>query len=180
MDPDDEERFGAWAQAQAGRLHRTAFLLCGDWHQAHDLVQEALVRTAQRWSRIERMDHPDAYVRRILVHLAYSRRRLRSAGETPVTALPEHPIDDGAAARAVCADLLDAVRRLPPRQRATVVLRFFEEQSEAETAAVLGCSVGTVKSQTAKALAALRRATWADDEPAPATPMTAATTKEAR
>jgi RNA polymerase sigma-70 factor (sigma-E family) len=138
-------------------LHRSAFLLCGDWQIAEDLVQESLARAAAHWHRIEQVSQPDAYVRRILVNQARQRFRRRSSHERPADSLPEPGINDGAEARAGRDELMSALASLPVRQRAAVVLRYFEQLSEAETADALGCSVGTVKSQTSRALATLRR-----------------------
>lgn len=157
MDPAAEQRFREWAGARVGALHRTAFLLCGDWHVAEDLVQEALTRAALHWRRIERVDHPDAYVRRILVNSANQHWRLRSTHERTAGRLPETCIGDGSHERAAREELLAALRALAPRQRAAIVLRYFEQLTEAETADALHCSVGTVKSQTSRGLGNLRR-----------------------
>jgi RNA polymerase sigma-70 factor (sigma-E family) len=158
VDSDSEQRFTTWAAARVATLHRTAFLLCGDWQIAEDLVQESLARAALHWRRIERVSEPDAYVRRILINQARQRFRRRSAYEWPAERLPESGIGDGAEARARRDALMTALSALPARQRAAVVLRYFEQLSEAETADALGCSVGTVKSQTSRALVTLRRA----------------------
>jgi len=154
IEPDG---FGDFIAARSPALVRSALLLTGDEALAQDLVQVALVKTWSRWARIARQDAPEAYVRRVLVStfLTWNRRRWR--GERPVAALPDRcdPRDEFAA-----ADLREgvsaALRALPRRQRAVVVLRYLDDLSEAQTAAVLGCSVGTVKSQAAKALATLR------------------------
>jgi len=155
VDEASEARFRAWAGSQIAPLHRTAYLLCGDWHLAEDLAQEALARAAVHWARIEKAEHPNAYVRQILVNLARQRRRRRmwhvGNGHEPDVA-----IDDGTEHRASRAVLMAALHRLTARQRATIALRYFEQLSEAETAQILGCSVGTVKSQTHRALAKLR------------------------
>jgi len=155
VDRTEGAAFAAWAAARAARLHRFAYLLCGDWHDAEDLVQEALAKAALHWKRIERVEHPDAYVRTILVNQCRSMwrrpwRRSQTSDDIELTT------PDQADAVAAHADLLTALQRLPIRQRATVVLRYYEDLSEAETAAVLGCSIGTVKSQHHKALQALR------------------------
>jgi RNA polymerase sigma-70 factor (sigma-E family) len=157
MDEAAERRFREWATARAAPLHRTAFLLCGDWHVAEDLVQESLARTALHWRRVEAADSPDAYVRKILVNQARSRWRRRSNHERPSDELPDARVEDGSEDRARRNELLAALRSLPARQRATVVLRYFDQLSEAETAYSLDCSVGTVKSQTSRALATLRK-----------------------
>jgi RNA polymerase sigma-70 factor (sigma-E family) len=157
VDAESERRFTEWALSRVGRLHRTAFLLCGDWHLAEDLVQECLTQTATHWRRIEGVGEPDAYVRRILVNQARSRLRRRSSHEAPSAWLAEVAVGDGSAHRAERAELLAALALLPPRRRAAVVMRYFEQLTEAETADALGCSVGTVKSQTSRALVELRR-----------------------
>jgi RNA polymerase sigma-70 factor (sigma-E family) len=153
---ESDERFAVWASDRIAGLHRTAYLLCGDWHTAEDCVQEALARVAVRWTRIERVDNPDAYVRRVLVNTVRERRRRRSAGELPTDQFHDLAVADGSQARADRDELLAALRELPRRQRAAVVLRYFDGLTEAETAAVLSCSVGTVKSQTSRALDKLR------------------------
>ncbi len=153
-DPD----FVDYVRARQGRLLRAAFLVCGDPHLAEDLLQGALVKLARNWDRV-REEQPDAYVRRILYHDAVSswrRRRREVVGLEPV---PEEPAADDTDDRVVRRlDVLRALDGLTPRQRATVVLRYFEDRSERETADILGVSVGTVKSQTHDALARLRQA----------------------
>ncbi len=157
MESSAEQQFTAWSRTRVARLHRVAFLLTGDWALAEDLVQEALERTAQNWTKIERLEHPDAYVRKVLVNQASSRWRRRWSSEVTTDRLPDTPISDGSSDRAERAELVSALRSLPPRQRAAVVLRYFEQLSEAETAAALDCSIGTVKSTTHRALTALRK-----------------------
>jgi RNA polymerase sigma-70 factor (sigma-E family) len=144
--------------ATRGRpLLRSAWLLTGDRATAEDLVQTALATTWLRWSRIRRRDAPELYVRRVMVTTYLSWRRRRWHGELPARELPEAaaPPDLMAA-----ADLREAVRvelaRLPRRQRAVLVLRYFDDLTEVQTADLLGCSVGTVKSQASRALARLR------------------------
>jgi RNA polymerase sigma-70 factor (sigma-E family) len=158
VDAESERQFTEWASIRAGRLQRTAFLLCADWQAAEDLVQECLTQVAVHWRRVQSADSPDAYVRRILVNQARGRWRRRSTHEQPSAVLVEPAVDDGSDTRAVHDELVAALALLPARRRAAVVLRYFEQLSEAETADALGCSVGTVKSQTARALADLRRA----------------------
>jgi RNA polymerase sigma-70 factor (sigma-E family) len=157
VDSAAEARFVEWAASRSGSLHRLAFVLCGDWHLAEDLAQEALARTALHWQRIESVEHPDAYVRRILLNQHQSLRRRpgwRLAGRF---APPEVSVPDSTEGYANRAALLAAVQQLPPRQRAVIVLRYYEQLSEAETASAMGCSTGTVKSQSHKALQSLRR-----------------------
>jgi RNA polymerase sigma-70 factor (sigma-E family) len=152
--PEDEYR--EFVGSRAASLHRTAYLLCGDWHLADDLVQETFVQTFRHWRRVERADNQNAYVKRILIN--EFNRHWQRYGALPVQADGDHP---EVAVPDICdevvnrADLLRALLTLPARQRATVVLRYLEGMSERETAAVLRCSEGTVKSQTARALNAL-------------------------
>lgn len=147
--------FQEFVLARRRALLRTAWLLTGDWHAAEDLVQTALMRCYPHWRRIAG-DNPDAYVRKAITNAHASAWRRRWHGERPAAELPDRPgVDeyDAADSRRV---LLAALGRLPTRQRAVVVLRYYEDLTESETAAALGCSVGTVKSQAAKALVTLR------------------------
>jgi RNA polymerase sigma-70 factor (sigma-E family) len=159
MSPPDEE-YREFVKSRAAPLHRTAYLLCGDWHLADDLVQEALAKTFRHWRRVQRADSPDAYVQRILINEA-NRHWRRHRDVAPPTAA-EHEAVDEAATRDFSDELIDrtellrALLSLSARQRATVVLRYLEGMSERETAAVLKCSEGTVKSQTFRALNTLK------------------------
>jgi RNA polymerase sigma-70 factor (sigma-E family) len=163
MNAAEQERFRTWASARIARLHRAGYLLCGDWHEAEEMVQETLARVFVHWSRIEKSDNPEAYVHKVLVNEARQRwRRRRPTVTTDAAALS---VSDGTDERAVQAELIAALRRLPTRQRAAVVLRYFEQLSEAETAAALGCSIGTVKSTTHRAVAALRDILTPEEEP---------------
>ena len=146
--------FDGFVAARSGRLLRTAYLLTRDHALAEDLLQTALTKAWFRWSRLD--GDPEPYVRKILVNTYASWWRRRWNGETPTEELPEGPGDAQAEAAAGSHDLWTALGRLPRRQRAVVVLRYFEDLSEAETARLLDCSVGTVKSQASKALAKLR------------------------
>ncbi len=150
----DRSDFDGFVEARSPRLLRTAFLLTRNWATAEDLLQTALTKAWFAWGRIEAA--PEAYVRRTMVTTYTSWRRRRWHGETPTQRIPDRPGPEGTASiddRAVLGEALDG---LPPRQRAAIVLRYFEDLSEAETAAAMGCSIGTVKSQTSKALARLR------------------------
>ena len=142
--------------ARSFALRATAWLLTGDRDRAEDLVQETLARTWQAWPRIQRAELAESYVRKVMVNLNVSWWRRRWRGESPQAVLPEQLGQDLTGQ----ADVRDAVRRalavLPPRQRAVLVLRYFEDWTEAQTAATLGCSVGTVKSQAHRAIARLR------------------------
>ncbi|GHJ48319.1 RNA polymerase sigma24 factor [Catellatospora sp. TT07R-123] len=149
--------FREYAAARRAALRRTAYLLCGDWHLADDLVQDALAGLFVRWRKVRAGGEVDPYVRRMLVngYLATHRRGWRR--EVAVAELPETavagPADDGT--RDV---LLRALSELHPSQRAVVVLRYWDDLSVEQTAAVLGCSTGNVKSQAARGLAHLRTA----------------------
>jgi RNA polymerase sigma-70 factor (sigma-E family) len=142
----------------AGRgqaLQRFGYALTGDWALAEDLLQAALARAYPRWSRITR-DDPEAYVRKIMLNTWSSWWRRRWRGEVPSGQLPEAAGPDSYAAVDSKQVLRAALTALPPRQRAVVVLRYHQDLSEAQVAELLGISVGTVKSQAAKALATLR------------------------
>ncbi|MET8687469.1 SigE family RNA polymerase sigma factor [Streptomyces sp. NPDC004732] len=148
--------FEEFVAAAGPRLLRVAWLLTGDAHLAEDLLQTALAKVWPKWHRIAG-EHPEAYVRKVLVttHTSWWRRHWR--GEVPHGELPERPGSfDTYEGVDLEQSLAVAVRALPARQRAVVVLRYFEDLSVAETAGILGCAPGTVKSQAAKALRTLR------------------------
>lgn len=150
----DRESFTAWASARRARLVQTAIFLTGDRGRAEDLVQEALTKVAQRWSRL-RDGNPDAYVRRILVrdNISWWRRnRLERVSDIPDPGRTP-PADSDVVRRIL---LLEALRGLTERQRAVLVLRYFDDLSEAEIAQALGISPGTVKSTAHLALRRLR------------------------
>jgi RNA polymerase sigma-70 factor (sigma-E family) len=148
---DAEQAFEEFVIARAPALSRTAYLLTGDHHLAEDLVQTALFQTARHWERIE--GHPEAYARRILYHQNISWWRRRRLAESPLGTE-----DRGAAGpdTDLRVTLLDALRKLTPKQRTVLVLRYFEDLTEAQTAAELGIGLGTVKSTTRQAFARLR------------------------
>ncbi|MEU6410865.1 SigE family RNA polymerase sigma factor [Microbispora sp. NPDC046933] len=148
--------FAEFVAARGTSLLRTAYLTCGASDDAEDVLQAALERACRSWHRVHKDADPEPYVRRIIVNLAISRARRRALLRIiPTHSPPETPAP--AADVELRQVLMDGLRALPPRQRAVVVLRFWEDMTEAQTAKVLGCSVGTVKSQTAKALVRLRR-----------------------
>jgi RNA polymerase sigma-70 factor (sigma-E family) len=148
--------FSEYMAARQPSLLRTAYLLTGDRHTAEDLVQTALAKLYLSWDRVQNHESVDGYVRRILVNEHNSLWRRPWKRRERVTAeLPEE-VSSGSGTTGHDPDLWALVQTLPAKQRAAVVLRYYEELSEAETAAVLGVSVGTVKSQTSRALAALR------------------------
>ncbi len=157
MVEENDEDFAAFVAQWSPALLRVAFLLTGDRWLAEDLLQTALLKTARRWSQLK--DHQAAYpyVRRVLVTTQASWRRRRRVTEVLIDDVPvDRQADEDAtpaAGRAVAA-----LEMLPPRMRAVVVLRFYEDLSEADTATTLGCSVGSVKSQASRGLARLRAA----------------------
>lgn len=152
-------RFEDFVAARGGRLLRTAYLLsAGSWPDAEDLVQIALEKAYRHWKRIDIDAGPERYVKKILVNTAISRaRRRRVLQEIRMASPPDRPArgeTDVVEDRAIVLAELD---RLPPRQRAVLVLRYWEDRSEVQTAELMGCSLGTVKSQAARGLARIRR-----------------------
>jgi RNA polymerase sigma-70 factor (sigma-E family) len=149
--------FESWMVARQGRLLRTAYLLTGDVHAAEDLVQTALAKLYLAWDRVSDAPSVDAYARKILVneHTSSWRRLWRHREVVTDTSDHDVPVRDQEY-DGVSATLWSAVRGLPERQRAVVVLRYYEQLSERETAEALGVSLGTVKSQASRALATLR------------------------
>ena len=158
MDAAEEAEFDAFVRARWSTFTRTAYLLCaGDLGQAEDLVQTALARTMRAWPRLSDRGDLDGYVYRVIVRTHASQWRRRWRGEVPTEALPEQPSPVVATDAIDDADLLArALAQLTHRQRAAVVLRFYEDRPEQEVAALLGCSVGTVKTHTVRGLAHLR------------------------
>jgi len=167
VDRTDDEDFVAFVNARWAPLYRFAWLLTGGHESAEDLLQLALEKTYVRWERIRSMDAPEAYVRRVLANTAVSQsRRSFVHHEVNQAELPEYvsaSFEDGSDSRSLLWPLVCA---LPPRQRAVVVLRFYEDLTEAQVAQELGCSVGTVKSQGHDAMQSLRRGVdaWATGE----------------
>lgn len=156
---DGEQDFDAYFRARRDAVRRTAYLLCGDWHRADDHAQAAFVALHRHWRRIRDRAALDAWMRKTLVRSVVDESR-RPWRRERFTDVPAHAVTvdgpaDGVATRHV---LVDGLRSVPPRQRAVLVLRFLEGLDVAATAEVLGCSAGTVKSQTAHGLAALRTA----------------------
>jgi RNA polymerase sigma-70 factor (sigma-E family) len=152
-----DDDYAAFVRLRMPALLRFGHALTGNRHDALDLVQTALERTGVRWRTVRRRPgDPEAYVRRVMVNLHISRwRRLRR--ETLVRGVPDRPSDEVADGALERAPVWQALRDLPPRQRAVIVLRYYEDLSEAQIADVLGVSPGTVKSQAAKAMVTLRR-----------------------
>ncbi|TDC57255.1 SigE family RNA polymerase sigma factor [Actinomadura sp. KC345] len=153
----DDESFVEFVAARGDALLRTAALMCGARQDAEDILQTALEKAYRHWGRLEAGTDPEPYVRRILVNLVISRsRRWKVLREIQMARLPEKPAVSSDHAVELRGTLMDELRKLGPRQRAVLVLRFWEDLSEAETAQALGCSVGTVKSQASRGLARLR------------------------
>ncbi|MDI2132537.1 SigE family RNA polymerase sigma factor [Yinghuangia seranimata] len=150
-----DEDFREWALARQAHLRRSAYLLCRDWHLAEDLTQTTLAKMYAAWNRVREGDGREAYARRVLYRTFVDETRRGYRREHTGVDLPDPgvPADDPALRMA----LLDAVAHLPPRCRAVILLRFWEDQSVEDTAAALGCTTGTVKSQTSRGLAALRQ-----------------------
>jgi RNA polymerase sigma-70 factor (sigma-E family) len=148
--------FREFADACADALFRSALLLCGDRGRAEDLVQEALLSTYGAWPRIRHANRREAYARRCILNGWLSWNRKRSSAELPVDRMAESIIAEEEP-RLEGRDVMSALGRLPPRQRAVIVLRYYEDLTEKQTARLLRCSVGTVKSQSSAALVKLRR-----------------------
>jgi RNA polymerase sigma-70 factor (sigma-E family) len=148
------EDFVEFAAAAVPRLRWTAFLLCGDWHMAEDLAQTTLTKMFVHWRRIKRQDAVFSYASRTLVNTYIASRRGRKSGEIVTDAVPEQMLmPDSPETRMV---VMSALATLAPRARAVVVLRFWADMSVQQVAEALGCSEGTVKSQTARALDKMR------------------------
>jgi RNA polymerase sigma-70 factor (sigma-E family) len=150
-----DARLADYVRGQWPALVRYATLLCGDASEAEEIVQSTLTRVAVRWRFIEGKDNPDGYVRRALVRACIDSGKRRRR-EPAIDRLPEIAVADGTSRLADADQVRRALATLPPRQRAVLVLRYLDDATEARTAEVLGCSVGTVKSQAAKGLAKLR------------------------
>jgi RNA polymerase sigma-70 factor (sigma-E family) len=150
------EGFRVYVTARLPALRRVAYLMCGDWHRADDLLSTALVRILQHWPRVSAAEDIDAYVRRVLMRTMLNERRRPWRREQSVVSVPEPAspaAPDLVADRLALSALLAG---LPPRRRAVLVLRYCCDLSVEETAQALNCSTGTVKSQSAKGLATLR------------------------
>ena len=151
----DEAAYRDYVHARLERLRRSAFLLCRDWNAVDDIVAIAIGRLYRHWQRAQQAANLDAYVHGILTHVWLDERRRPWRREAPVESLPERGVADP---EPVDGDLLELLGRLPPRQRACIVLRFYCDMSVAQTAEILGVSEGTVKSHTNRALETLRTA----------------------
>jgi RNA polymerase sigma-70 factor (sigma-E family) len=153
VDQQTAEVFDAFVRARHHALLRYGTVLTGDLHSAADLVQDALERTGLAWSRVQQQGDPEGYVRRVMANRSISTwrklRRERLVGDPPEASYEDQPVD---------RVLWDVLARLPRRQRTVLVLRYYEDLSEAEIARVLGIAPGTVKSQASKGITALRAA----------------------
>jgi RNA polymerase sigma-70 factor (sigma-E family) len=171
MRKDDEERFREFARGQTVLLRRCAYLLSGDWHLAEDLVQTTLIKMYRAWPRIQHTDRPVSFARTTLTRCWLDERRRpwrrSEAGSGVVPDIADPALDPELQHRRSSerATLLVALAKVPPRQRAVLVLRYFEGLTIAETAAALGCSDGTVKSQAARGLDTLRVVYEAESSP---------------
>ncbi len=152
----DDDEFLRFAAGYGGQMRRTAYLLCGDWDRAADVTQEALIRMYVAWPRLDTGAGLRAYARRAVVSATVDAARKRTNREQPRAYLPEVAVEDPTEDVAERLLLKQTLAELPPRQRACVVLRFYEDLCVEDVAAALGCRAGTVKSQTARGLAALR------------------------
>jgi RNA polymerase sigma-70 factor (sigma-E family) len=148
------DEFAEFAEGAAPRLRRTAFLLCGDWHTAEDLVQSALAKVFVAWRRIQRRDAAHAYATRTLMNCYLADRRLKRPVEILTDRLPESAFSESAPETRMV--VLAALATLPPKARAVVVLRYWADLSIEDVASLLGCSPGNVRSQSTRALAKLR------------------------
>lgn len=156
MRPELEDEYREFVVARLDKLGRFAYLLCRDWHRAEDAVQTALTRLYLGWGRVP-LRSPDAYVRRIIANVLHDQRRRHwFRREQPSYHLPERVAPDPAEQAAARMTMLDALARLPARQRLAVVLRHWEDLSVEDAAQIMGCSTGGVKSQTARGLQTLR------------------------
>ena len=146
--------FDDFANARTQQLFRVAYLMCGDWHEAQDLVQTCLAKLFVSWNRIHRVENLEGYARKVLLHTYLSQRRLKRSREIPTAEFGErYAPDDDPELRLT---LIAALRELPPRNRAVVVLRYFEDYSVEAVADLLGTTVPAIKSINTRSLRQLR------------------------
>lgn len=160
MDQREEQEFAEYFVARREAVRRMAYMMCGDWHRADDLAQTAFIALHRHWRKVRDKGALDAYVRRTLTRAVIDEsrrpwRRERTAEAVPDAAADIPDLDDSVATRQA---LLTGLQKVPPKQRAVLVLRFLEGLDVAGVAAAMGCSEGTVKSQCARGLATLREA----------------------
>jgi RNA polymerase sigma-70 factor (sigma-E family) len=154
----DVTAFSEFVEARSSSLFRSAYLMVGDHQLAQDLVQEALVKTLIAWPRLRDRAHVEAYTRRVVVTTSISWRRRRSFHERPISTLPERVDPDPVEAVVTQDAVVAALLTVPLRRRIAIVLRYYQDLTEAQTADLMGCSVGAVKSQVAAGLKRLREA----------------------
>jgi RNA polymerase sigma-70 factor (sigma-E family) len=157
--------FTSFVQARGKALARTAFLIVGDAGRAEDALQTALAATYLRWGTLRRREAADAYVRQAIVTANAAWWRRRSNHEAPRATLPDRAMSDSATQVVERESLLAALRQLSPRQRAAVVLRYYDDLSERETAEIMGCSAGSVKKHASRGVERLRTLLTHDPEP---------------
>lgn len=164
MDQHEEQEFAEYFAAKRDSVRRTAYMLCGDWHKADDLAQTAFVALHRRWRKIRDRSATDAYVRKTLVRASIDESRRPWRRERNVEVLPEPATAGTRFDQQVVdrEDLLAALRKVPPKQRAVLVLRYFEGMDVSGVAKALSCSEGNVKSQTARGLTKLREVLGGD------------------
>ena len=148
------EDFREFVSARQGALRRTAYLLCGDWHQAQDLTQQTLAKLFVAWPRVRAVEAVDSYARQVLVRTYIDESRKRRNHELVTAELPESGAESPEIETRLA--LMEALKQLSPRQRAVVALRFWDDMSVEATAEALGMNANTVKSDTARALAKLK------------------------
>lgn len=155
-----DKAFVEFVEAATPSLRRTAYLIGGDRHKADDVVQETLYKVYLAWPKVQRAGDPLAYARRMLVNVAHDGRRRPWRREVTIAEVPEVAVNssDFATGHADRDEVLEALRALGPRQRACIVLRYYEDLSVEQTAEILGCSESTVRSQASRGLDALRKA----------------------
>ena len=156
MDADDERDFADYVRGRGPSLQRLAYGLVGDWQRADDILQTAFVRLYRAWPRVSRYEALDAYTRRIVTNEAHRWWRRPARREVPSAEVTAIHTPDALGEVDARDELWRLLMTLPKRQRAVVVLRYVEDLSEQETARILGCTVGTVKSTASKAMAHLR------------------------
>ena len=157
MNDEEQRRFSDFVRSRTPVLIRVAYLLSGEQHAAEDLLQTALAKTAARWKHLRGAD-PEPYVRKVMYREQVSRWRKGWHREVPVQAPPEQTFTDPSGTTDLRLAMQQALLRLPPAQRLVIVLRYYEDLTETQVAEALGCSVGTVRSRTGRAIERLRAA----------------------
>ncbi|MDA3644868.1 SigE family RNA polymerase sigma factor [Saccharopolyspora indica] len=160
MDQREEQEFAEYFAARREAVRRMAYMMCGDWHRADDLAQTAFISLHRHWRKVRDKGALDAYVRRTLTRAVIDESRRPWRRERAAEVLPDRPVDSPDVDDSVATKqtLLAGLQKVPPKQRAVLVLRFLEGLDVAGVAAVMRCSEGNVKSQSARGLAALREA----------------------